>query len=364
MVKRHYREFPGKLRLWTSEVSALWAVPVREAGISQGETFDHERGTVVSLDALVTFDLDGVLMCNPFRRGVFPHVVRALDSYASVIAARETGVDSEKLVLQLIVDEAIQRLLEGRMVDAYDWDDIVARVAMDLASRAGAFEAQSVALSGSPSGMPAGAPSGVRSDPPPGVLTEVPRFDIAALVRHYCRVPGMIARLEGAYETLDTLKSAGYTLAVVTNGYLKYQAPVLEALGLIDFFSAIITPEQASAAKPMPGIFHMAWAGWRGGHSLPVHVGDDIIHDAWGAKMAGGHSVWLRRDIPHSLRRLLPEDRPRAADFASIRYASFRATMAADAYGASPSDCQPDALICALGELPALLARLKARGGI
>ena len=295
---------------------------------------------------LVTFDLDGVLMQNPFRRGVFPHVVRALEPYASAIAARETGADPARLVLQLIIDEARQRLLDGRMVEAYDWDDIVARVAAGLASQAGALDARSAALSGAPSAAP---------------LPEVPRFDIAALVRHYCTVPGMIARLEGAYEALNTLKSAGYTLAVVTNGYLKYQAPVLEALGLFHFFSAIITPEQAGTAKPKPGIFHMAWAGWREGQNPPVHVGDDIIHDAWGARMAGGYSIWLRRDIPDSLRSLLPEDRPRATDFASVRDASFRATMAADAFGASPRDCQPDALMCALGELPELLDRLKYR---
>ena len=314
---------------------------------------------------LVTFDLDGVLMQNPFRRGVFPHVVRALEPYASAIAASETGVDPARLVLQLIIDEARQRLLDGRMVEAYDWDDIVARVAAGLASRAGASGARNAALAGSLSSMPAGAPSGVRPvtlpDTLPDSLPEIPRFDIAALVRHYCAVPGMIARLEGAYEALDTLKSAGYTLAVVTNGYLKYQAPVLEALGLFDFFSAIITPEQAGAAKPKPGIFHMAWSGWREGQTPPIHVGDDIIHDAWGARMAGGYSIWLRRDIPGSLRSLLPEDRPRAADFASIRDAAFRATMAADAFGASPRDCQPDALIHSLNEVPELLDRLKYR---
>jgi len=308
---------------------------------------------VITLNALVTFDLDGVLMQNPFRRGVFPHVVRALEPYASSIAARETGTDPKRLVLQLIIDEARQRLQAGRMVEAYDWDDIVGRVAEDLACRAGALEAQSVALSGAPSGVPPVTH--------PDVLPEIPHFDIAALVRHYCTVPGMIARLEGAYETLDALKGAGYTLAVVTNGYLKYQAPVLDALGLIDFFSAITTPEQAGAAKPMPGIFRTAWAGWREGRNMPIHVGDDIIHDAWGAKQAGGYSVWLRPDIPHSLRGLLPEDRPFATDFASVRDASFRATMAADAFGASPGDCQPDALICTLGELPALLHRLKFR---
>ena len=318
-------------------------------------------------------------MQNPFRRGVFPHVVQALEPYASAIAARETGTDPEKLVLQLIIDEARRRLFDGRMVEAYDWDDIVARVAAGLASRVGAVEAQSAALSSAPSGVPcrapgalSGAPSGTRPvalpDARPAMLPdaipEIPHFDIAALVRHYCTVPGMIARLEGAYETLDTLKGAGYTLAVVTNGYLKYQAPVLEALGLADFFSAIISPEQANSAKPTPGIFHMAWAGWMEGQHPPVHVGDDIIHDAWGAKASGGYSIWLRRDIPDSLRRLLPEDRPGAADFASIRDASFRATMAADAFGASPGDCQPDALICALGELPALLCRLRSRGSI
>ncbi|MGE5584536.1 MAG: HAD family hydrolase [Bacillota bacterium] len=296
---------------------------------------------MVHLIDLITFDLDGVLIQNPFRRGVFPHVCRTLAPY--VISARgraqEVQVctgggirgssagcppqDPERAVLHLIIQEAKKRITEGHLVEAYDWDDIVACVAADLASGTGASSA--------------------------------PSLDVAGLVRHYCRMPDMIALLPGAHEVLSSLHEDGYTLGVVTNGYRRYQLPVLQALGIDHFFDVMITPEGARAAKPQARIFRAAWNG----RLAPLHVGDDLIHDAWGARAAGGYSVWLHRDLPDDLRREPPEQRPRCDGFASVRDRAYSGVLAGEAFGVSASACVPHAVIETLGELPGLLRRLE-----
>lgn len=277
---------------------------------------------MTSPNTLVTFDLDGVLMQNPFRRGVFPHVCRALAPYI-IHDSDCSQQDAEKKVLRLIVDEAKARLHKGLFVEAYDWDGIIAKVAKDLADRAGCNDA--------------------------------PDFDIAALVRHYCTQPDMIWRLPSAYESLSALAELGYTTAVVTNGFRKYQLPVLEALGLADFFSFILTPEAAGYAKPSPEIFQAAWEG-----KMPIHVGDDLVHDAWGARNAGGYSVWLHRDVPENLLCEAPEDRPKHSEFPLLQDQAFKNTMASEAFGVSARDCVPDALIQDLSELPQLVERVSA----
>ena len=86
---------------------------------------------VMALKTQISFDLDGVLQQNPFRLGVFPHVCRAL---APFIGAEEP--EPETAVRRLILGEAKRRLLDGRHVEAYDWDDIVARVANALGAAA------------------------------------------------------------------------------------------------------------------------------------------------------------------------------------------------------------------------------------
>jgi FMN phosphatase YigB (HAD superfamily) len=236
--------------------------------------------------------------------------------------------DPEKIVLRLIIEEAKERLAKGRLVEAYDWDDIVTCVAENLARKAQA------------------------GSPPP--------LDVAALVRYYCGLPDMIALLPGAREALSSLKQEGYTLGVVTNGYRRYQLPVLQALGIDGFFDAIVTPEEIRAAKPEARIFQAAW----GSSLTPLHVGDDPVHDVWGARSAGGYSVWLHRDLPEDLRCELPEGRPRCGGFASVRDKAYTGVLSVEAFGVPAEACVPHAVIETLEELPELLRRLKARDAL
>ena len=120
---------------------------------------------------LLTFDLDGVVMKNPFSTGVFPEVTGRI---------REGTGLSQKEVMGEIIGEAKSRMGQGRIVDAYDWDDIIALVG------------QKLGFSGS--------------------------IDVAELVRKYC-TPEHIYTYPEVPETLKTLRQAGYPLVVLTNGF-------------------------------------------------------------------------------------------------------------------------------------------------
>ncbi len=199
---------------------------------------------------LLTFDLDGVVMKNPFSTGVFPEVTRRINQ-ATEVPRQE--------IMKSIIGEAKSRMGQGRMVDAYDWDEIIALVARRLG------------------------------------YTE--HIDVAALVRQFC-TPEHIYAYPEVQETLEYLSTTDHALVVLTNGYLKYQLPVLEALGVAHFFDAIYTPEVKGFAKPEPKFFLDPQERYSGPH---IHIGDTIIHDIWGANEAGITSVWIYHDLPDAV---------------------------------------------------------------
>ena len=141
----------------------------------------------------VSLDLDAVLIQNPFRHGVLPHLRRHLRRAPSLAKLGEEKAD--RRIRDAVAAEVGRRMASGRLATAYDWDAIYASVAASF-----------------------GAP---------------PVPDVAELVRHYCTVPGTIWLLPGALEALDGLAAADYRLVATTNGFARYQRPVLEALSLI-----------------------------------------------------------------------------------------------------------------------------------
>lgn len=262
---------------------------------------------------LITFDLDGVLQTNPFGRGVFPEVCGKIGQ----TLVKDKGVETEiasKLVMKMIREEARRRLLAGAYVDAYDWDDIVRTVAEAVESPA--------------------------------------RLNVEQLVVKYC-TPGYISSYPFAASTLTELSAQGVRLAVVTNGFYKYQNPVMTGLGLRHFFEDFITPEMVGTVKPHAAIYR---AAVKGDHSLCLHVGDMMIHDVWGASQAGFEPVWVRRDLPKELDDLQPWDRPARPEVRGLIKEAFEADLCSDAYPeARVKDCSPVYIIKDLSELLAVV---------
>lgn len=203
----------------------------------------------------VSFDLDGVVMQNPFERGVEPFVWEHIRQAPSLQAL--DPAEAHRLVREAIHSCWNQRMANGEFVSAFNWDIIFNEVSQD-------FEGQPVP-------------------------------DVAGLVNHFCRVEDTIACLPGVPKGLERLQAAGVRLIALTNGYHPYQWPVLQSLKLDHLFDAVVTPEVVGYAKPDPRIFHSIPA-------LFAHVGDTLVHDVVGANLASVRSIWLNPLVPEELR--------------------------------------------------------------
>lgn len=90
-------------------------------------------------------------------------------------------------------------------------------------------------------------------------------------------------------------KLAGKQLGVITNGDKVNQTYKLEKLGVLGYFSDVITPACAGAAKPDPAIFQLA-ARVVGKQAKECwYVGDNHTLDYHGALASGYNAVWLNR---------------------------------------------------------------------
>ena len=315
---------------------------------------------------LFTFDLDGVLHINPFNRKVFPEVCRRLAPAfrrrhgAEALHAGGEGTtvhnheipredhfgdETERAVMRLIVAEAKRRLNEGRLVEAYDWDDIVRTVAIELG-----YEET---------------------------------IDVRGLVEAAC-VPPYIDLHPYAGEALEGLKRRGVRLFTLSNGYDVYQYPVLRALGLAGYFERRIAPEVVGIVKPMRGIFHRAleeaglevdrrWSGGGPANARPkagresdedgvvcvVHVGDSLIHDVFGAKGAGLVTVWVHRPLSEALPGVPPWERPVHPSFPDVLRSAFARELNVPWYGIQGwEEAYPDYAVATLRELDAVYEHL------
>jgi putative hydrolase of the HAD superfamily len=296
--------------------------------------------------ALISFDLDGVLQKNPFAaghpQGVFGRLKAALAPYvagdgptqapqaAHVGAAvgagafqAEATVDAATVALRRIYGEHQARLAAGELVKAYDWDEIVNKVAADL---------------GSPHW-----------------------FDVVRMVEEGCEVPGLIWSYPGAADCLQALTAAGHTVVSITNGYKRYQEPVMRKLGLLPYLRAMYSPESTGFAKPQPGIYRAVAAEWGG---PGIHIGDTLLQDVAGARAAGFQAIYICQiqapdgeELPVELAALAPWERPAKA----VEWLSARRTreMRFDhTPAAALADCLPHAIVARLDEVPATVDRL------
>jgi putative hydrolase of the HAD superfamily len=217
---------------------------------------------------VVSFDLDGVIMRGPFVSVVRPRIWEHLGQGSGL--AHLAAEERDQHIWGAVRHEHDRRLSAHDYVAAWNWQDIYDEVSRGF--------------------------GGAR----------VP--DLATIVREACSVDETIALLPGARLGLQRLKNAGMALVATTNGYHAYQWPVLEKLGVADFFEAVITPDVAGFAKPDPRIFELA-------PGLIAHVGDLLLHDVLAANLAGLQSVWLDADLPAAFVEVAPTERPTASGF-------------------------------------------------
>ena len=96
-------------------------------------------------------------------------------------------------------------------------------------------------------------------------------------------------------EVLNRIKGRGNMVIILTNGYRKYQLPVLRKVGLIEIVDALLTNDDLPMPKPSIESFHVAAEiSRRLGASKMVYIGDHPFFDVYGALHAGMENiVWI-----------------------------------------------------------------------
>lgn len=212
----------------------------------------------------ITFDLDETLMQNPFKGWVFPEIVEMI---------KYNLEDKDVDIMELIVDEHYKKMSNNQILEAYDWEHIVEELLEKLNLKI--------------------------------------KIDIEKMVIKHCEVPKIHLLEETILSSLQRIKDKGYALAVATNGYYKYQYPVLEKLELVGLFDEIITSDSAGCAKPDIQMLNILQKEGK----LVAHVGDRIDHDILLANNLNIISIFINKKLPSTVLKLPVYKRKESAEF-------------------------------------------------
>ncbi|MBL8116459.1 MAG: HAD family hydrolase [Anaerolineae bacterium] len=242
--------------------------------------------------SVIFIDLDGTLIINPFESAIWPRLTQEIADQASIPAQE---------VYRLIEAEYRARQQDEAFdpIQSMDWDDIASVVASRL-----------------------------------GVSVSA---NCVELVHHYASTHA--STLEYAHEALSALTAPHRALVVATKGLARYQQPVLDALNLTHYFTAVITPDTHNGLKKHRRFF----GNWPQQAIHAIMVGDLYDDDVRYPTQHGFKTIWkppLAR-IPDDLHSLQPMERARS-------------------YSYQPDQItRPTAIILSLHELPQTVALLE-----
>lgn len=133
---------------------------------------------------------------------------------------------------------------------------------------------------------------------------------------------------EDAISTLETLKSRGYRLGLISNTSDDNNVQgIVDRWGLRPFFETIVTSAALGIRKPDVRIFQVALDRFRVQPEAAAMVGDTLDADVLGANQSGIYSIWVTRRVH------VPEEGELAI--------------------------QPQAVVTALSQIPDLLAEVE-----
>ena len=110
---------------------------------------------------------------------------------------------------------------------------------------------------------------------------------VASFRRHYAQVNGQNTRIyPGVLDTLDAMRALNLQLACVTNKAEAFTLPLLERMGLMPYFGAVVSGDTLPVKKPDPAVLHHACdlLGVASRHALMI---GDSANDAQAARAAG-----------------------------------------------------------------------------
>lgn len=84
-------------------------------------------------------------------------------------------------------------------------------------------------------------------------------------------------------------------LGIISNGHYEHQIDKLKRVGIVDYFSAVITSGEVGCSKPDKRIFIEACKKLGEAPTQCNYVGDDLSVDILGSNAAGLKGIWLNR---------------------------------------------------------------------
>ena len=101
-------------------------------------------------------------------------------------------------------------------------------------------------------------------------------------------------------DTLEYLLQKGYSMYILTNGFLSTQQQKMAHSKLDKYFKRIFSSEELGINKPRKEIFHWAVSSIHANKKECVMIGDDVEVDIMGAMKYGIDTIWFNPSNLHS----------------------------------------------------------------
>ncbi len=113
---------------------------------------------------------------------------------------------------------------------------------------------------------------------------------------------------DGVQDLLDTLKSKGKKIYLLSNAQRKFTENELNMFGLIPYFDGIIISSDEECCKPDKHYFDILVERYNLNRSETIMVGNDYISDIKGAYDSGLHSLYIHQSISPPIKGKLLAD--------------------------------------------------------
>ncbi|HWV49086.1 MAG TPA: HAD-IA family hydrolase [Microbacterium sp.] len=107
---------------------------------------------------------------------------------------------------------------------------------------------------------------------------------------------GTFALFAETLAVLESLRSDGILLGIITNGPSEFQRAKLATVGIDGLFDVVVASGDIGVLKPAGEIFELAAARLGVAAGRALHIGDNFAADVVGAADAGMTAVWINRD--------------------------------------------------------------------
>lgn len=99
--------------------------------------------------------------------------------------------------------------------------------------------------------------------------------------------------LPGTVDLLENLKSKGYTLHILSNGFAEVTQRKAALSGIAKYFTTITSADEINMRKPAPEIFDLALHKAEASREASIMIGDDWVADVEGALAYGLPAIFL-----------------------------------------------------------------------